>query len=176
MQGIMRISYYLVPGLFFLIALYAYIKKVPVYATFVEGATEGLKTAWRILPFLLGMLVVIGIFRASGALALFTGVLEPLFRFLGIPKDAIPLLLMRPLSGSGSLALVSDIITTHGPDSYIGRLAAIVQGSTETTFYLLAVYFGSVGVKRYRYALTLGLSADMVSFIAAAFFCRLFFS
>ena len=158
-----------------LIPLYGLAKKQPVYEQFVAGAAEGVGMALQILPYLLAMLLSIAVFRASGAFAALADALAPLTEALGVPGEVLPLALMRPLSGSGALALTADVISQAGPDSFPGLLASVMQGSTDTTFYILAVYFGSVGVKRYRYALTVGLSADLMSFIASLLVCRLFF-
>ena len=158
-----------------LIPLYGLAKKQPVYEQFVAGAAEGVGMALQILPYLMAMLLSIAVFRASGAFAALASLLSPLTGALGVPGEVLPLALMRPLSGSGALALTADVISQAGPDSYPGLLASVMQGSTDTTFYILAVYFGSVGVKRYRYALTVGLSADMMSFIASLLVCRFFF-
>ena len=158
-----------------LIPLYGLAKKQPVYEQFVAGAAEGVGMALQILPYLMAMLLSIAVFRASGAFAALAAVMAPLTEPLGVPGEVLPLALMRPLSGSGALALTADVISQAGPDSFPGLLASVMQGSTDTTFYILAVYFGSVGVKRYHYALTVGLSADMMSFIASLLVCRLFF-
>lgn len=172
---ITEISRYVIPFLLFFIPLYGFIKGVPVFEAFVEGASEGIKVAVRILPFLVGMLVAIGVFRASGAFAMVAQFLEPVCSFLGIPPEVLPLAVMRPLSGTGALGITAELIHTHGPDSFIGRMASVMQGSTDTTFYVLAVYFGSVGISKHRYALAVGLGADIVSFLASVFFCSLFF-
>lgn len=159
-----------IPLLLFFIPLYAFFRKVPVYETFVEGAENGFKTAVKIIPFLIGMLVSIRIFVDSGALELLTGIFRPIFAALGLNPEileVIPLAVMRPLSGSGSLGVATQLILQHGPDSFIGRLASTLQGSTDTTFFVLAVYFGSVGIKKYRYALKVGLTADVVGLIAS---------
>lgn len=161
--------------LLLVIPLYGLMKKQPVYELFVEGAAEGVTMALQILPYLLAMLLSVAVFRASGAFAALAGWLTPVTEFFGIPGEVLPLALMRPLSGSGALALTADIINESGPDSFPGLLASVMQGSTDTTFYILAVYFGSVGIKKYRYAVTVGLSADMVSFIASCVVCRALF-
>ncbi len=169
------LSAYAIPLLLLVIPLYGLAKKQPVYEQFVEGAAEGVAMAVQILPYLLAMLLSVAVFRASGAFAAMANVLAPITEALGVPAEVLPLALMRPLSGSGALALSADVINEAGPDSFPGLLASVMQGSTDTTFYILAVYFGSVGVKRYRYALTVGLSADMMSFIASYAVCRFFF-
>ena len=170
------ISLYAIPMLLLLIPLYGIRKKQPVYELFIEGASEGVHMALQILPYLMAMLTAVAVFRASGAFELLAKMLYPLTTYLGIPVDVVPLAIMRPLSGSGALAMASDVINNAGPDSFTGLLASVMQGSTDTTFYILAVYFGSVGIKKYRYALSVGLSADMVSFISSYIVCRLLFS
>jgi len=170
------ISVLAVPLILLLIPLYALIKKVPLYETFVDGAAEGWTVALKIMPFLVGMLVAIAVFRSSGAFAALAHLLSPFCRALGIPVDVLPIALMRPLSGSGSLALTAEVINQHGPDSFTGMLASVMQGSTDTTFYVLAVYFGSVGIKKYRYAPAVGLSADVISFICAVIVCRILYA
>lgn len=172
---IQQLSSYIVPLFLLFIPLFALSRGVSIFERFVSGAAEGIGVVLRIFPYLLGMLVAIAVFRASGAFTALANLLAPLCSLFGIPADVLPLAVMRPLSGSGALAITAEIITTHGPDSFTGRLASVMQGSTDTTFYLLAVYFGSVGIKKYRYALTVGLSADLVSFIAAFTVCQLFF-
>ena len=162
-----RISLYAIPLILLFIPLYALLRGVSIFDRFVVGAAEGLGVVIRIFPYLLAMLVAVAVFRASGAFISIGNWFAPVLNMLGVPADVLPLALLRPLSGSGALALTADIIETHGADSFTGYLAAVMQGSTDTTFYLLAVYFGSVGIKKYRYALTVGLSADVVSFIAA---------
>lgn len=175
LEFLQQISRYAIPALLFFIPLFAFLKKVPVYETFVEGAAEGLVLAVKIFPFILGTLVAIGVFRASGAFDWLAEFLSPVLTYLGWPPEILPIAIMRPFSGSGSLGLVAEILQTHGPDSFVGRVASVMQGSTDTTFYLLTVYFGSVGIKKYRYALTVGLGADFVSFIAAVTICRWLF-
>ena len=170
------ISLYAIPMLLLLIPLYGIRKKQPVYELFIEGASEGVHMALQILPYLMAMLTAVAVFRASGAFELLAKMLYPLTTYLGIPVDVVPLAIMRPLSGSGALAMASDVINNAGPDSFTGLLASVMQGSTDTTFYILAVYFGSVGIKKYRYALSVGLSADMVSVISSYIVCRLLFS
>ncbi|MDD2568026.1 MAG: spore maturation protein [Clostridia bacterium] len=171
----LAISKYAIPFILIFIPLYAYIKGVPVYESFVAGAAEGLKLAVKILPFLLGMLVAISVFRASGAMAGLAAVLAPVTEFFGIPAEVMPLALMRPLSGSGALAITADLLNAYGADSFIGRLASTIQGSTDTTFYILTVYFGAVGIKKYRHALLVGLCADFISFVTAFLICRAVF-
>ena len=153
-------------------------KKVNVYDTFVEGAKEGFSTAVRIIPYLVAILVAIGVFRASGAMDYLIGGIESLVKLCGINSDfvgGLPTAIMKPLSGSGARGLMVDAMTTYGADSFVGRLACIFQGSTDTTFYILAVYFGSVGIAKTRHAVPCGLIADAAGIIAAIFICYLFF-
>ncbi|MGK9476031.1 nucleoside recognition domain-containing protein [Melioribacter sp. OK-6-Me] len=154
---------------------YGIIKKVKIYEVFVEGAKEGFNIAIKIIPYLVAMLVAIGIFRAGGALDLFVKLLSPLTDLIGFPAEALPMALMRPLSGSGSLGIMSEIITVHGPDSFIGILVSTIMGSTETTFYVLALYFGSVNIKRARHAVLAGVIADIAGILGALFIVKLLF-
>ncbi|KAA0230305.1 spore maturation protein [candidate division KSB1 bacterium] len=169
------VSTWAIPTLLFVIPVVGFFKKVKVYECFVEGAKEGFNVAIRIIPFLVAILFAIGMFRASGAMDLFVQIISPLTNLIGMPAEALPLALMRPLSGSGSLGLATEIMKTHGPDSFLGRLVSTMYGSTETTFYVLAVYFGAVGVKKIRHALAVGLIADVAGLIAAVFICRWIF-
>lgn len=153
-------------------------KKVNVYDAFVEGAKEGFSTAVRIIPYLVAILVAIGVFRASGAMDYLIGGIEKAVQFCGINSDfvgGLPTAIMKPLSGSGARGLMVDAMTTYGADSFVGRLACIFQGSTDTTFYILAVYFGSVGIAKTRHAVPCGLIADAAGIISAIFICYLFF-
>ncbi len=175
MELFKSISVYAIPAIFLIILIAGIYKNVKVYDVFVEGAKEGISTVIRILPSLVGLLVAVAVFRASGALDLIVYALKPLASLLSIPSDVVPLAILRPVSGSASLALVSDIIKTNGPDSFVGRLASVMMGSTETIFYTLAVYFGSVGIKNIRYTLVAALIADLTSVIASVWACTLFF-
>ena len=154
-------------------------KKVNVYDAFIEGAKEGFTTAVRIIPYLVAILVGIGVFRASGAMDMLINGIEYGVEACGGNTDfvaALPTALMKPLSGSGARGMMVDAMTTYGADSFVGRLSCIFQGSTDTTFYILAVYFGSVGIKHTRHAVSCGLLADLAGIIAAIFICYLFFS
>jgi len=169
------LALWLVPVLLALIPLWGQIRRVAVFDAFVEGAEEGLRIALSIFPFMVGIMVALAVFRASGAMELLARLLAPVTDRLGFPHAVLPLMLIRPLSGAGSLAATVDLLNTHGPDSFIGRLASVMQGSTDTTFYVITVYFGSVGVRRTRYAAGVGLAADLAGFIAALIACRWFF-
>ena len=153
-------------------------KKINVYDTFIEGAKEGFQTAVRIIPYLVAILVAIGVFRASGAMDFLIDGIAWLVALVGGDTEfvgALPTALMKPLSGSGARGLMVDAMTTYGADSFVGRLACLFQGATDTTFYILAVYFGSVGIRKTRHAVTCGLLADLAGIIAAIFICYLFF-
>jgi spore maturation protein B len=169
--ALQAISLWAIPVLLVAIPLYGMIRKIKVYDVFIEGAKEGFQVAVRIIPFLVGILVAIGMFRASGAMDMLTDALRPLLSALRFPPEVFPLAVLRPLSGSGSLALTTDIVKRFGPDSLIGRTAATLYGSSETTFYVLAVYFGSIGVKRTRHAIPAALFGDAVAAIVAVAVC-----
>ena len=154
-------------------------KRINVYDAFVEGAKEGFQTAVRIIPYLVAMLVAIGVFRASGAMDWLIIGLQKMFEFVGMATDwvaALPTALMKPLSGSGARGMMVDAMNTFGADSFIGRLSCIFQGSTDTTFYILAVYFGAVGISKTRHAVVCGLLADLIGIITAVLVCYLFFA
>lgn len=169
------ISILAIPGLILLFIGYGAIKKIKVYEVFVEGAKEGFDVAVRIIPYLVAMLVAIGIFRAGGGMEILITILTPVTDFIGMPAEALPMAIMRPLSGSGSLGIMAEIISVHGPDSFIGILVSTFFGSTETTFYVLAVYFGSVNIRNTRHALPAGLMADVAGILGAVFIVRLLF-
>jgi spore maturation protein B len=168
-------SAWAIPVIVVLIPLYAMYRKIPVYETFVEGAKEGFDTAIRIIPPLVGMMVAISVFRASGAMDWILGWFRPLFDSFGVPSEVLPLAILRPITGSGSLAFTAELIKQYGPDSIIGRIASTIQGSTDTTLYVLIVYFGSVGIRKGRYALKVGLISDLVGFVASIIVCLLIF-
>ncbi len=169
------ISIYAIPVLILVIPLYAVFKKVKVYEAFCAGATEGFQTAVRIIPFLVAMLVAIGIFRKSGAMDVLVGVFNPVTRLIGLPGELLPLGIMKSLSGGGSSGLLNDILKTFGPDSLLGKMASTMAGSTETTFYVIAIYFGAVGIRKTRHAVAAGLIADVAGILAAVWVCRLMF-
>lgn len=166
-------------GLFLLliagIPCYAGFKQVPVFESFVEGAKDGFDVTVRLIPYLVGMIVAINMLRASGAFTLLENALAPVLTKFGIPVDIVPLALMRPFSGSASNGVLAGIIHTHGGDSLIAHMGATLMGSTETTFYVVAVYFGSIGIKRMRHAVLTGLLADAAGIAASIWICRLVF-
>ena len=165
----------LMPGIIAFVALYGVWKRVDVYTALMEGAGDGLGVLLRIVPALIGLLTAVYMLRASGALELVARVLAPVLTRLGIPPETVGLLLVRPVSGSAALGVGAELISTYGPDSEVGRTAAVMLGSTETTFYTVAVYFGAAGINKTRYAIPAALCADLVGFMAAAFAVRLFF-
>jgi spore maturation protein B len=170
------LSIWAIPVFLVGIPVYGALKGVKVYESFVEGAKGGFQMAVRIIPYLVAILVAVGMLRGAGAIDMLAQWLDPVLRRVGFPVEILPLAIMRPLSGSGSMGIVAELIKAHGPDSFLGRLAASAYGSTETTFYVLAVYFGAVGIKKARHAVISGLTADIVSLIAAIIVCRLVFS
>ncbi|MDB4894833.1 MAG: spore maturation protein [Firmicutes bacterium] len=175
MMWLDTISLWAIPAMLALIPLWGAIRKVKVYDTFIEGAEDGLQVAVQIIPFMVGMMVALAIFRASGAMDLLARMIDPITSRLGFPTQILPLMIIRPLSGAGALAVTADLLKSQHPDSYIGRLASIMQGSTDTTFYVLTVYFGSVGIRKTRYAAGVGLLADVAGFLAALYACNWFF-
>lgn len=170
-----KFSDYLIPLLLAGAALYALCRRVDVFSALTTGAGEGLSVVLRILPPLVALLTAVYMLRASGALELLTELLTPVLMFLGIPPETVGLLLIRPVSGSGALAVGSDIMQTYGPDSTIGRTAAVMLGSTETTFYTVAVYYGAAGIRRTRHTIPAALAADITGFLAAAWTVRWMF-
>ena len=157
------------------IAVYAAFRRVDVYSALVQGAGSGLETLTRIVPALIGLLTAVYMLRASGALELLAAALAPLMDRLGLPSELLPLMLVRPVSGSAALGVGAELIAAYGPDSQLGRTAAVMLGSTEPTFYTIAVYFGAVGITRTRYAVPAALCADLTGFLAAAWAVKICF-
>ena len=165
----------LLPGILALVALWGVFRRVDVYDALVTGAGDGLGVLIKIVPPLIGLLTAVYMLRASGALELLGAALSPLLTALGIPPETVALLLVRPVSGSAALGVGAELISTYGPDSLVGRTAAVMLGSTETTFYTIAVYFGAAGIARTRYAVPAALCADLAGFVAASWAVRLLF-
>lgn len=174
-EVISYVSKWMLPALLVFIPLYAVFHKVPIYESFIEGAKEGFPTAISIIPHLVGMMAAVAVFRDTGALGFYLKFLSPVVSWLDIPKEVLPIGLLRPITGTGSLAFVESILQTYGPDSFLGKLASTIQGSTDTTLYIITVYFGSVGIKRSLYAIKVGLWADLVGFIASCIICSMMF-
>ena len=171
----MSLSSLVIPVLLAVVAVYGMGRRVDIYSALTRGAEEGLGVLLRIIPALVGLLAAVGVFRAAGAAELFSALCAPVLELLGIPPETAPLMLVRPVSGSGALAVGTDLMTTYGPDSTIGRTAAVMLGSTETTFYTIAVYFGSAGIRKTRHAVPAALAADLVGFVASAWAVRWLF-
>lgn len=170
------LSKWAIPAVLLTIPIIGILRGVKVYETFTDGAKEAFDTAIRLIPYLVGMLVSIAVFKESGAMDLVLAPVKPVLRALGVPEEVIPIGIMRPLSGSGALGILGDILKTSGPDSMVGRIASTVVGSTETTFYIVAVYFGSVGVREVRHSLAVGLLADAIGLITSVMVCKAIFS
>jgi spore maturation protein B len=169
-----QVSLLTIPLMFFVIVGYAMVKRVKVYEAFIEGGKEGWEIFLQILPYIVAIFVAIGLFRVSGALEYISATLAPVTDLVGMPSEVLPVALMKPLSGSGSLGLVSEI-TKAQPDSFQAKVAGTMFGSTDTTFYVIALYFGSVGIRRIRHAMVAGLMADLAGILAAVGVCHLVF-
>jgi spore maturation protein B len=169
------LSFFVIPLIVVGFPLYGLYKRVPVYESFVDGAQEGFKVAVRIIPYLVAILFAIGMFRASGAMDFLVGALNPVLSMIGFPAEVLPMAIVRPLTGSGSAGLVVDMINQFGEDSIFVKMAAVMFGSTETTFYVIAVYFGAVNIKKTRHAVGAGLTADFAAMIIAVWTVRLLF-
>jgi spore maturation protein B len=164
-----------IPCLIFVVFFYGYIKKVKVFEVFIEGAQEGFFMSIKLIPYLIGMYVAVGIFRESGGVDILVKLLSPLLKIIKAPSDALFLSLVRSISGPAALSMTLEIFDIHGPDSFIGRLASTMLGSSDTTFYIIAVYFGSVGIQKTRYSIPVGLLADFTSFVASVYIVRRLF-
>jgi len=169
------LSFFVVPLILVSFPLYGLYKRVPVYESFVEGAKEGFQVAVRIIPYLVAILFAIAMFRASGAMVALTRALDPVLGLIGFPAELLPMAIIRSLSGSGSAALVVDMINQYGEDSIFVKMAAVMYGSSETTFYVIAVYFGAVNIRKTRHAVPAGLLADAAAMIIAVWTVRLLF-
>lgn len=156
-----------------MIIIFGCFKKVDIFDEFTYGAGESIKTVFEILPALIAMITAIGMFKASGAMDIIVDILSPVIDFLGFPKECLPLAIIRPISGSGALAVYESILSDVHPDSFAGRVASVILGSTETTFYTIAVYYGAVKIKNTRHSLAAALSADLAGFIFSVLTVRL---
>lgn len=163
------------PFVLTVIVLWGIVKGVKIFDCFIEGARDGLKTVKNILPSIVGLVVAVSMLKASGGLDIIVKFLSPISGITGIPEEIMPLAVLNPISGGGALSMYEMILKDYGPDSYLGRVASVMMGATETTFYAIAVYYGSVGIKKTRHTLMAGLIADFTSFIASAWTVRLFF-
>jgi spore maturation protein B len=174
-NAISLVSFFVIPLILVGFPLYGLYKRVPVYESFVEGAKDGFQVAVRIIPYLVAILFAIAMFRASGAMDFLVRVLNPALALIGFPAEVLPMAIIRPLTGSGSAAIVADMINTYGEDSIFVKMAAVMFGSTETTFYVVAVYFGAVNIKKTRHAVPAGLTADFAAMLIAVWTVRLLF-
>lgn len=165
----------LIPLIILSIIFCGLLKKIPVFDSFISGAKEGLETVIQIFPSILGLIVAITMFKNSGALEILSSLLAPVFQVFGINKEIIPLIIMRPISGSGSLIMLQDTIASYGPDSEAGRIASVIMSSTETTIYVIALYFSSINIKNTRYALKSSVIADIVGILAGIYTVKYFF-
>jgi spore maturation protein B len=172
---LVEFSRWAIPVLFIIILSLGWATRVRLYEAFVKGAEQGFSTAVKVLPVLVAMMVAVAVFRASGAMELLAACIKPLLAPIGFPAEVLPLAFLRPLSGGAALGLTAELISAYGPDSFIGRLASVMQGSSDTTLYVVTLYFGSVGITRYRYAVAVGLTADIVGLLAAVVVCRYVF-
>ena len=170
-----EISNFIIPSIIIIMITHGIFKGVNVFSEFTEGAKEGVKIVLNILPSLVALIFSIELIKVSGALDTLCSVLQPITSFLGIPSEVAPLTILSPISGSGSIGMFESILKDHGPDSFIGRCASVMMGSTETTFYTMTVYYGSVGIKKTRHTLPCALCADFTSFIISPKFVKLFF-
>ena len=165
----------IIPIIAGIVITYGMIRGRKVYEWFIEGAKEGLMVCLRIFPYLLAMIIVIRIFRDSGLLNIINNFLRPITSFIGLPSELVPLVAIKPLSGSGALGVLTDILKQYGPDSHIGLLASVIMGTTETIFYTITVYFGAVKIKKIRHTLLSAVCADIFAILSAIFFVNLFF-
>ena len=172
----MKISSFAVPIMMLIIIAHGVFKNVSVYSAFLEGSLEGLKTAVGIIGPILAIFIAINMFRASGALTVVINLLKPVTNFLKIPEEMLPFAVLRPISGGGSLAMATDIFKKYGCDSFVGRVVSVLMGSTETTFYAISVYFGSIGIKNTRHTVKAALMADVFALFISLFVCRLMFT
>ena len=169
------ISIGIVPFMVLIILTHGYIKGIDIYTAFIEGAKEGFKTAMKIMPYLIAIFIAIGVLRGSSTLDMLINLLSPFMDLIGIPKEMLPLILIRPISGSGALGIVKDIIVHYGPDSFPGVLASVMMGSSETIFYTVALYFGSIGIENYRHTLKAALISYIISIFITIFICGLYY-
>lgn len=174
-MSIIKFTDFIIPFILSVIIICGIFKKVDVFTEFIEGAWDNIKTGVMILPALLGLMLCINMFKASGSIELISSIISPVTSFLGFPEECVPLALIRPVSGSGAIAIYEGIITENSPDSFIGRVASVLLGSTETTFYTIAIYFGATRVKKTRQTLVASLSADLTGFILSALLVRMIF-
>ncbi len=166
---------WVVPMFIGAVVVFALVRRVNVFEAFVEGASEGVPMAVKLVPYLVAMIVAVGLFRDSGAMDMLSRALLPLLEVIKLPAEILPLAILRPVSGTSALAVTTDILHSYGPDSFLGRLASTMQGSTDTTLFVLTVYFGAVGVRQTRHALSVGLIGDLSGVLASVYICTVVF-
>ncbi len=169
------VSSWAIPVVIGLIVLWGWVSGINVFESFLSGARTGIGVAFRIIPALVALITAVGVFKASGALDLLTHSLAPITELVGIPAEVVPLALLRPISGSGAMVIFNDLLTRFGPDSLVGRIASVMEGSTETTFYTIAVYYGATSIRRIRHTVSASVIADLTGFIMSAICVRIFF-
>lgn len=166
---------YFVPIIVIIILIYGMYKKIDIFDTFLVGVKEGMKTSINLFPTIFAMIIAINMLVSSGIITNITNILSDIFNRVNFPVEVFPLAVLRPISGSSSLAILSDILSRYGPDSFIGRVASVMQGSTDTTIYIISMYFASIGIKKIKYSLIVGLLADLISIILSITMVRIFF-
>lgn len=171
----MSITSYITPIIILLIVCLGFYKSKNTYDYFIDGAAESIKMTFEIMPNIIGIMVAMSMLKASGVINMISYALSPVLKLIGMPSEIVPLALLRPISGSGALGIVDDILKTSGPDSYAGRIASVMMGSTETTFYTVAVYYGAAKIKNIRHTLVAALMADVTAILLTIIVCRLFF-
>ena len=167
---------YFIPFIVIVIIIYGMYKKVDIFEVFLDGVKEGIKSSINLFPTIFAMIISINVFIGSGIITSISNILNNLLKSIGFPFELLPLAILRPISGSSSLVILNDILNNFGPDSFIGRVASVMQGSTDTTIYIISMYFGSVGIKKIKYSLIVGLLADLISIILSIIIVRIYFS
>lgn len=168
-------AHLMIPGVVMIIIFYGLVKKVDIYDLFLEGVKEGLKMALKIFPTMFAMIVAVDLLIKSNIINDIIGLIKPIFNFLRFPSELLPLTVMRPISGNASLMIMNDLLKVHGADSYLGRIASVIQGSTDTTIYILSLYFSSIGIKKIKYSLVVGLLSDLCAVILSIIVINLLF-
>ena len=171
----MALTNMIIPLMVLFIIIYGIYKKINIYDEFIKGAEESFDMIFKIFPCLLAMIFGINIFLKSGLIDLIYLIIKPIFIFINVPTDVFPMMILRPISGTSTLAILNNIFTSFGPDSYSGRLGSVIQGATDTTFYVVTLYFGSIGIKKIRYSLFAGLFADLIGIISAIIVTKIYF-
>ncbi len=175
MSAVETVSVLLLPLFILFVIVFGLVKKTRVYESFIEGAKQGFSVSFKIMPYVVAFVFAVGLFRAAGGFELLTSILKPVLSFLNIPTEVIPLAITRPFSGSASLGVLASILKESGPDSFAGRVASTIMGSSETVFYTVALYFGSVGISKTRHTIPAALAAEITALLAAVLICSILF-